>query len=144
MWIRRFIVTPWWSSTNPSTINLARQGSRGVAATPCRARPIAANLMDCPSCGLVPGGVSARPGIAHAPPEPRLPGPAVRNAHAVAEPRPTLAERRLVSVLFLGWLGSGPPDPLDPEDVRRSIALLRDGPFAVARAGGSLGSSSVM
>ena len=68
--------------------------------------------MDCPSCGLsYPAEFRFCPtcGIALTSSRPEAPGAreevAAHNAHAVMEPRQTLAERRLVSVLFLDLVG---------------------------------------
>jgi class 3 adenylate cyclase/tetratricopeptide (TPR) repeat protein len=64
----------------------------------------------------------------------------IHDAHAVAEPRTTLAERRLVSVLFLDLVGfTTLSESLDPEDVREIQSLyFETARAAVAHYGGSL------
>jgi class 3 adenylate cyclase len=103
--------------------------------------------MDCPSCGLsYPAEFRFCPtcGIALTSSHPEAPARveelASHNAHAVAEPRPTLAERRLVSVLFLDLVGfTTLSESLDPEDVREIQSLyFETARAAVAHYGGSL------
>ena len=103
--------------------------------------------MDCPSCGLsYPPEFRFCPtcGIALTSSRSETPARAEdlasHNAHTVAESRPTLAERRLVSVLFLDLVGfTTLSESLDPEDVREIQSLyFETARAAVAHYGGSL------
>jgi class 3 adenylate cyclase len=103
--------------------------------------------MDCPSCGLTyPGDFRFCPtcGIALAPlrVDDRVGADeAARHVeHVVAEPRTPLAERRLVSVLFLDLVGfTTLSESLDPEDVREiQSQYFESARAAVAHYGGSL------
>ena len=103
--------------------------------------------MDCPSCGLsYPPEFRFCPTCGIALISTRPAGPAARDdldihsVHAVAESRPTLAERRLVSVLFLDLVGfTTLSESLDPEDVREIQSLyFETARAAVAHYGGSL------
>ncbi|MEP7039973.1 MAG: adenylate/guanylate cyclase domain-containing protein [Chloroflexota bacterium] len=102
--------------------------------------------MDCPSCGLTyPAEFRFCPtcGIALTSSRPEAPAVGaggVHDAHGVAESRPSLAERRLVSVLFLDLVGfTTLSESLDPEDVREIQSLYFEAArAAVAHYGGSL------
>jgi class 3 adenylate cyclase len=103
--------------------------------------------MDCPSCGLTyPADFRFCPtcGIALTPSRADeravAPETARHVEHAVAEPRPPLAERRLVSVLFLDLVGfTTLSESLDPEDVREiQSQYFESARAAVAHYGGSL------
>jgi len=103
--------------------------------------------MDCPSCGLTyPAdfrfcptcgiALTSSPADAMAADD----GGARHREHTVAEPRAPLAERRLVSVLFLDLVGfTTLSESLDPEDVREiQSQYFEAARGAVAHYGGSL------
>jgi len=101
--------------------------------------------MECPSCGQTYSaefrfcptcGIALTPSRADAVAEEH----ARHGEHGVAEHRPPLAERRLVSVLFLDLVGfTTLSESLDPEDVREiQSQYFESARAAVAHYGGSL------
>ena len=101
--------------------------------------------MECPSCGqsysaefrFCPTcGIALAPARADASAEDHV----RHSEHGVAEHRPPLAERRLVSVLFLDLVGfTTLSESLDPEDVREiQSQYFESARAAVAHYGGSL------